>query len=332
MSVLNEEYVKNSFAQAKGWFASKRFTIYLYCVAIATFIWFLMKFSGSYSTQLPVQVSFSSPLTQWYVVDDQATIAVDVKGFGFSIMWHRFSGISEINIDVSEFEIKGTEEDPFVVVPTDFLLNKIEKLFSEDESIDGIYPNVLKVELSHAITKKVPVRSRLKVIPANGYKISNRLTLNPEKIELAGPAYILSDIKFINTKIDTLRDLKASSEVSLSLDADSLNEWIMNEKIILMNIEVDEFTSGSIDVKVQPKLNDPNTLIKVLPTKVKVFYQVGLKDYQLVNEDLFKAYVSFPIEGEAPSKLKVSLEDIPDFVEVTRIDPPFVEYLLTKVN
>lgn len=332
MSILNEEYVKKSFATTKAWLSSKRFTIYLYCVAIATFIWFLMKFSGSYSTQLPVQVSFSAPSSQWYVVDDNATLSVDVKGFGFSIMWHRFSGISEVFIDLSEFEIRGTEEEPFVVVPTDFLLNQVEKFFSEDESIDGIYPNVLKVELSHAITKKVPIRSRLKVYPASGYKIANRPQLIPDKIELAGPAYILSEIKQVNTLVDTIRDLNESREVLLSLDADSLQEWIKAERTTAMKIEVDEFTSGNIEVKVQSIVDDPQTIIKVLPTKVKVYYQVGLKDYQLVNEELFKAYVTFPKDGELPDKLKVSVADVPDFVEVTRIDPPFVEYLLSKVK
>jgi hypothetical protein len=63
-----------------------------------------------------------------------------------------------------------------------------------------------------------------------------------------------------------------------------------------------------------------------------VYYQVGLKDYQLVNENLFKAYVTLPPSGELPEKLKVSIGDVPDFVEITRIDPPFVEYLLSKTK
>lgn len=330
MSELNKEYLNKMFATAKKWVSSKRFSIYLYCVAIATFIWFLMKFSGSFSTQLPIQVNYSTPSPQWYVVNNDASLNVDVKGFGFSIIWHRISGISEISIDLSDFEIRGGEIDPFIVIPTDFLFNEVEKLFSEDESVDGIYPNVLKVDLSHALTKKVPITSKIKLITENGYKISNRPSIHPDKIELSGPAYIISNITKVNTKIDTLRGLKENQIYSVSLDVDTLEEWISTLPDIELKIEVDEYTSGTIDVRVQGITDDPHSVIKVLPKKVSVYYQVGLKDYQLVNEDLFKAYVKFSKDGELPDKLKVNISDIPDFVEITRIDPPYVEYLLSK--
>lgn len=331
MGELSKEYLNQMFAKAKKWLSSKRFSIYLYCVAIATFIWFLMKFSGSFSTQLPIQVNFSAPSPQWYVVNNDATLNVDVKGFGFSIIWHRISGISEIGIDLSEFEIRGDEDDPFVVVPSDFLLNKIEKLFSDGESIDGIYPNVLKVDLSHALKKKVPISSKIEIYPEKGYKISNRPNIYPDKIELAGPAYILSEITKVNTIADTLRDLKEGLIYSVVLDTDTIEEWITTKPEVELKIEVDEYTSGTIDIKVQANTDDSHSIIKVLPTKVTVYYQVGLKSYQLVNEDLFKAFVNFPKDGELPDKLKVNISDIPDFVEITRIDPPYVEYLLTKL-
>lgn len=330
MGELNKEYLNKLFATAKKWLSSKRFSIYLYCVAIATFIWFLMKFSGSFSTQLPVQVNLSAPSSQWYVVNNDASLNVDVKGFGFSIIWHRISGISEINIDLSDFEIRGGEIDPFIVVPTNFLLNEVEKLFSEDESVDGIYPNVLKVDLSHALKKKVPINSRITLITENGYKISNRPSIYPDKIELSGPAYILSNISKVNTVVDTLRGLEEDQVYSVKLDIDTLMEWVTTIPDTELKIEVDEYTSGTIDVRVQGITDDSNSSIKILPTKVSVYYQVGLKDYQLVNEDLFKAYVKFPKDGELPDKLKVNISDIPDFVEITRIDPPYVEYLLSK--
>lgn len=330
MGKFNEEYLKKWFATAKSWISSKRFSVYLYCVAIATFIWFLMKFSGSFSTQLPIEVNYNTPSSEWYVVNNDAALMVDVKGFGFSIMWHRVSGISEIDIDLSDFEIRGSEKDPFIIIPTDFLFSQISKLFSDDESIDGIYPNILKVDLSHAITKKVPIVSRLKVYPENGYKLITQPSLYPDKIELSGPAYVLSEINKINTNIDTLRNISESQVFTIALDMDSLEEWVVGSKDAELNIEVDELTSGSIEVKVNSRSDEQHTIIKILPTRVSVFYQVGLKDYELVNEDLFKAFVVFPKDGELPDKLKVNISEIPDFVEVTRIDPPYVEYLLSK--
>lgn len=332
MGDFNEEYTKKYFAKARKWLTSKRFTIYLYCIAIATFIWFLMKFSGSYSTQLPMKATFESPSSQWYVVNKEATFNIDVKGFGFSIIWHSISGISEIKINLSDFEVRGSEEDPFIVVPTDYLLNQVQKLFSDNESIDGIYPNVLKVDLSPAVTKKVPIRSRIVLYPESGFKFSSAPSLYPEKVELAGPAYILSDIKSVNTVIDTIKGLKESQVLTVALDVDTLKEWVKSSSETSLKVAIDEFTSGNIEVSVKGIIDEPFSTLKILPTKVMIYYQVGLKEYQLVNEELFKAYVTFPKKGDLPAKLKVQLTDVPDFVKITRIDPPYVEYLLSKDN
>ena len=323
-------YVDRFFTSTRKWFGSKRFSIYLYCVAIATFIWFLMKFSGSFTTQLPVHVHYTAPSSKWYVMNEDITLNVDVRGFGFSLMWHKISGLNDVVVDLSNFEIKGDELDPFIIIPSDFIISKVSKLFSEDEFIDGIYPSILKVDLSHALNKKVPVVSRVEVYPEKGYKLKNRIQVLPSKVELSGPAYVLANILQVNTKVDTIRGIKESKVIPLTLDFDSLKEWLVSENKVELKINVVELTSGSIEIPVLAKVDDPQTSVKVLPTKVTVFYQVGLVDYQLVNADLFKAYVSLPSTNPLPDKLKVSISDIPDFVEITRIEPPYVEYLISK--
>ncbi len=332
MGKLNAAYLNSLLITARKWAGSKRFSVYLYCLALATLIWFLMKFSGSFTSQLPVQVHYTVPSEDWYIINKDQIIIVDVKGFGFSLMWHKISGISKIEINLSNFEIKGGELDPFIVIPTEFLLSKTSQLFSEDESIDGIYPNILKVDLSQAVTKEVPIRSRIKLYPKQGYKLRDGLQLHPSNVKLFGPAFILSEIDHVNTKVDTLRDLAEDQVLTISLDSDSLSEWILSDQEIELKIDIDELTSGSIEVDVETRVEDPLIRLKVLPTKVSIFYQVGLEEYQLVNENLFKAYVTLPKEGALPEKLKVNISDIPDFVEVTRIDPPYVEFLLSKGN
>lgn len=323
-------YMKDFSSATRKWVGSKRFSIYLYCVFIATFIWFLMKFSGSFTSQLPVNISYIAPSSDWYIVNEENDLMVDVSGFGFSLMWYKLSGKSEIEIDLANFEIKGNEIESFIVIPSDFLLNKTSQLFKNDESIDGLYPNVLKIDLSHAITKSVPVRSRVHLKAKNGYVLDAGPDLNPSKITLSGPVHILSDIAFINTEIDSILEIDEDKIIKVKLDADSLKEWMAGIDAVDLKIDVDELTSGSVEIEVGVRSDDPSLQVKVLPTKVSVFYQVGLKDYEKVNEGIFKAYVSLAEGKDLPEKLKVMISDIPDFVEVTRVNPPYVEYLISK--
>ncbi len=330
MQKNSEVYLNKLFTKAKLWFGSKRFSVYLFCIGISTFIWFLMKFSGSFTTQLPVKVHFTTPSTKWYVKNENLALTIDARGFGFGLMWYKISGLRDINIDLSQFEIRGEELDHFIIVPNDFVLNSLSKLFSEEEYIDAIYPSVIKVDLSHALTKSVPIVSKVKVYTENGYKIKNKIQIKPAKLELSGPEYILSDIDHVDSFVDTIRALKEDITMKLLLDVDSLNEWIVGKKDVDLNIQVMELTSGTIEIPVVARVEDPLTSVKILPTKVKLFYQVGLADYQLVDEKTFKAYVSLSAGNDLPDKLKVLISNIPEFVEIIRIEPPYVEYLISK--
>ena len=331
MRKISAAYINDIFTAARAWIGSKRFSIYLYCVAIATFIWFLMKFSGSFTSQLPVQLNYLPPAEEWYVQNTEEVLLVDVQGFGFSLMWLKISGKSEIEINLSNFEVKGVDSDPFIVVPTEYLLNKIGKLFPGQESIKGLFPNILKIDLSPVITKKVHIRSRVSLAMESGFKLKNSVLI-PSEINIVGPEDVLSNIEFINTEIDSILNIKEDMDVSILLDADSLRKWIEFDQNVMLKVDVDELTSGSIIVQIDAMVEDSQNRIKVLPTKVVVYYQVGLSDYELVNEKLFKAYVSLPSEGELPDRLKVKISNLPDFVEVTRIEPSRVEYLLSKKN
>jgi hypothetical protein len=330
MGKISAAYFNHIFTAARAWIGSKRFSIYLYCLAIATFIWFLMKFSGSFTSQLPVQLHYIPPSEEWYVHNKEPVLMVDVQGFGFSLMWRKITGQSNIDVNLSNFEIRGEKSDPFMIVTTEYLLSEVGKLFHEEETIKGLFPNILKVDLSRVVSKEVLVNSRVTFISKSGFKLSKENVVEPSIVKLIGPEYILSKIDLINTKIDTIRDIKDDLVLKVSLDIDSIIDWIPNTQEVLLKVNVDELTSGSILIPIIPRVNDTRTIVKVLPTKVKVYYQVGLDDYALVDENLFEAYVSLPIEGELPEKLKVGIANIPDFVEITRIEPARVEFLLSK--
>ena len=330
MRKISAAYINDIFTAARAWMSSRRFSIYLYCVAIATLIWFLMKFSGSFTSQLPVQLHYTPPSEEWHIHNNETVLMVDVQGFGFSLLWLKISGLSEIDINLSNFEIKGDESNPFMVVPTEYLLTKVGQLFQEHESIKGLFPNILKVDLSRVVHKKVPVRSRIFVETESGFILKKSNQITPSEIELIGPEFILSEVEFINTEIDTIRNVKEDTEFTVALDADSMSDWISDQLKVVYKIDVDELTSGSVVVQIDPRVEDSQSKIKVLPTKVRVFYQVGLEDYELVNKELFKAFVLLPSKGDLPEKLKVNFAEIPDFVEIIRVEPSRVEYLFSK--
>lgn len=325
------EYYKAFIVGIKGWLTSKRFSIYLICIFIASLIWLLIKFSSEYNTQFPIAIELVNPPEgNWMILENKTEIVAEIYGFGFDLFSYKFFGFDKVSIDLSEFEVNDTNDPAFIFISESFLSNKVNRSMKGNEKVLSIFPGNIRVELSKAITKKVPVKLNVKVYPANGFKIKGLPQLEPNSIEFFGPSSILSKIEYVNTEIDTINDIRLVHRSKIRLQLDSLEKYMVGHVEEYLIVDVDELTSGSIEIKVNSDVDANDMEIRVLPSKVKIYYQVGLSDFQKVSEKMFEAVIELPESGDLPEKLKVILSKVPDFIEIKRIEPLFVEYLIIK--
>jgi hypothetical protein len=325
------EYYNAFIKGIKEWLTSKRFSIYLVCIVIASLIWLLIKFSREYKTQFPITVELINPPDgNWMMLNNEYNIMAEIYGFGFDLFSYKVFGMEDITIDISEFEVNSNTDPANIIIHETFIRKKVDQLVKGREQVLNIYPGNIKVDLSKAITKTIPVKSNITVYPSLGFKIKGVPQLKPDSLIFFGPASFLNNIDFINTATDTIRGIQVLTIEKIVLRLDSLEEYLVEEVDPVLLVDVDELTSGSIEVKVEPIIDKSEFKIKVLPSKVIVYYQVGLSDYQKVSEELISATIELPDTDDLPDKLKVELEIVPDFIEVKRIEPLFVEYLIIK--
>ena len=325
------EYYKAFILGIKGWLTSKRFSIYLVCVFIAGLIWLLIKFSREYKTQFPITVELINPPDgNWMMLQSEHNITAEIYGFGFDLFSYKIFGLEDITIDLNEFDVSSNTDPAYIIISETFISKKVNLLMSGKEQVLNIYPGNIKVDLSKAITKTVPIKSNIKVYPTQGFKIKGVPRLEPNSLNFFGPSSLISPIEYINSEADTIRDIQILTKFSVKLKLDSLQKYIVGNVDAVLIVDIDELTSGSIEVKVDPNVDKIGMKIRVLPSKVKIYYQVGLSDYQKVSEKLIKATIKLPDTDDLPEKLKIELSEVPDFIEVKRIEPLFVEYLIIK--
>ena len=325
------EYYKAFIVGIKGWLTSKRFSIYLICVFIASLIWLLIKFSSEYNTQFPIAIELVNPPEgNWMILENNTEIVAEVYGFGFDLFSYKLFGFEKVSIDLSEFEINNANDPAFIFISESYLSNMVNRSMKGNEKVISIYPGKLRVELSKAITKKVPIKLNVKVYPAKGFKIKGVPQLEPSSLDFFGPSSILSKLEYVNTETDTIKDIRLELRSKIKLELDSIEKYLVGQVEEYLTVDVDELTSGSIEIKVDAKTDNNLMEIRVLPSKVKIYYQVGLSDFQKVSEKMFEAKVELPESGDLPEKLKVVLSKEPDFIKVKRIEPLFVEYLIIK--
>lgn len=325
------EYYKAFISGIKGWLTSKRFSIYLICVFIAGLIWLLIKFSSEYNTQFPIAIELVNPPEgNWMILENNTEVVAEIYGFGFDLFSYKLFGFEKVTIDLSEFEVSAANDPAFIFISESFLSNMVNRSMKGNEKVISIFPGKLKVELSKAITKKVPIKLNVKVYPAKGFKIKGVPKLEPNSLDFFGPSSILSKIEYVNTETDTIKDIQLAQRSKIELELDSLEKYLVGYVEDYLIVDVDELTSGSIEIKVDANVDSRSMEIRVLPSKVKIYYQVGLSDFQKVSEKMFEAVIELPESGDLPEKLKVVLSEVPDFVEIKRIEPLFVEYLIIK--
>jgi hypothetical protein len=108
-----------------------------------------------------------------------------------------------------------------------------------------------------------------------------------------------------------------------------INQVAFSKKKVRLIIPVDKFTELSYLVNIN-HLNVPDTLIlKTFPNSVKITFRVTLSYFYKVSPDIFEPYVDFnEIETSISSKLKVMLNDVPEYIHSVTVYPSSVEYLI----
>jgi hypothetical protein len=95
--------------------------------------------------------------------------------------------------------------------------------------------------------------------------------------------------------------------------------------------KVEKFTERTLEVDVKVN-NVPNSYrISTFPSKVKVVFQIGLSDFNKINEKDFEVVCDYRlIESDAIDYLIPKIKSKPNFVGSVKIIPNKIEFLLEK--
>ena len=179
----------------------KQLSVFLFCIFIATVLWFLRAFENDYVTRIdhpvkyinvPDHMTTLNPLPQ--------TLALDVKGLGFSILQHNWDVSKEpLVVDFRKFKTpvrikKGLIE----YLPMNLFVNDFSSQL-KDIRVIGVIPDTLIVRLAVKKTRLVKVTPDWEPGPGastfNGYGVK----VVPDSILIEGPEMIIDTIKLVKT-------------------------------------------------------------------------------------------------------------------------------------
>lgn len=205
----------------------------------------------------------------------------------------------------------------------------IKDAINFDVLVLKIRPDTLFFIKHKGSTKLLPIKANINISYAKGFSMVAKPLISPAYVSVSGDSTTLNQLDTIYTLPIHLKDIHEnySSTITLKKISENVN---YNVKDVALNFKVDRFTEASVKIPVQISNKTSNEKIKLLPDFVTVTYLVSMTDYNNITANSFRAVVNYNHIIEKQKALKVELNVAPSEVNVLKIEPSTISYLIYK--
>lgn len=305
--------------------------IFLICLLISVFIWFLIALSKESYTSLEYPVEFvNAPADMVMVNEPDSVLTFRISSGGFELFTLRYlSPKNPIRIDLDKIGL--VKQDGFYTgnFSTSRLSTEIRKQYNFAEELISISPENIYFRFEPLTGKMVPVVSGMKLEFQPQFRLADSIVFTPHEVKVVGPQNLIDKIDHIDTDGRQISDIEGPVNGSCKLVKPFGKEQLaIVPDEVDFSLQAERFTESTIVIPVVPA--NENTIIKTFPQQVNVTFLVSLVNFKRIDPELFIAAIDVPQGGDGKVKAVVKLVKVPAFVEVTRIDPPEVDFLVVK--
>ena len=303
--------------------------VFLLCLGIAIFIWFLIVLSKQSATTLEYPISFVDIPEDMVLVNNPDSVLVfRIESGGFELLTLKYlSRRKPIEINLRNLRLNKQNANYTASFPTAQISANILKDHNFAEELVSISPESIYFSFERLEGKMVPVVPELNLSFEKQFRLKDSLVCLPDSVKIIGSANHLQKIEMVNTKLYTIDAIKSDGSVKCEI----LNPFTNNQVSILpaeveVAYQVEKFTESTINI---PIVAGGDVNAKFFPARAEVTFLVSLDNFSRVNEDMFKAVVDIP-EDRSVNVVQVNVTSFPSFVEIVRVNPVKAEYLILK--
>ena len=170
-------------------------------VVMALLLWFHVATEKvyEYTKNFPVEMS-NVPEGLVLAREVPKEVQVKIQGKGKELLKLLLMEKRILQIDIGDFRAGENNYDfksEEIPMPEDLYL-RVEEIES---------PKSIRVNLDRLIEKKVPIRSRITIVPEEGYIASGEMSLQPQEVSISGPRGFLRNITSIETEERVLENV-----------------------------------------------------------------------------------------------------------------------------
>ena len=307
--------------------SSREFFVFMFFFLLAGSFWLLQTLNNDYEIELSVPVRLRGVPNEAVVITEPTSyIRIKVRDRGTVLVNYMLGkDFYPLNIDFGKQDKNA--ENMLRVMPED-LHKKIHAQLKNSTQLLAVTPDTLEYIYSMGSSKRVPVRLQGKVSAARRYYVADTL-LTPDSVTVYASSAVLDTISAAYTT--HFEALGISDTLRSQLQLHTPKGVRFKPEVINAVLPVDVYTQKTVEVPLVGINFPPNTMLRAFPSKVKVTFQVGSRQFNDFDASDFAIYVPYEeLLKLGTEKYNVELNHAPAEVNNVHLSPTQVDFLIEK--
>ena len=308
---------------------NKKLSTYALFLFISFSFWFLSMLSKQHETTLQIPLSYHNFPADKVLAAPVADFAeARVKAPGFSILFYNLFNFSSLSLDIQQANTKPKKGGSEVFWFMNTKRKAVAEIISSSMELIAISPERLVISFSNKAKKMVAIKLNESISLKSEIWFASPIVLSPDSIMIYGEQQQLDSVNFIVTEELLLTDISERNVHIVSLSIPSQVQCkTQNIEVV---IEVEPFVEQLIKYKVKAKNLEKGYTIKLFPEVVEVTLRAPKDKYSMLQTDFLTLTVDASLIAEENRTLTVEVESLPSFIQLQRVYPSRLEYLLIK--
>jgi len=307
--------------------------VFSFFLVLSFIFWFLNALSKDMSVRVDYPVRYINlPEDRALVNELPDYLSLMVNGPGYSVIQSKLDGRKEhltVDLDKAGIRVRENGDKLKFYILSYSLREQLSSQIKSDFSVSTIVPDTINFEFDLIGRRRVPVIPDIEISTQRQFLVHGDIVCDPDSIEISGPSTMIDTIDAVYTKHHIFDQLKETQSKTLGLKP--ISKVGFSERRSDITVPVEQFTELILEIPIT-MINVPDTLnIRLFPDLTRLQCIVALSDYNNINDAPIEAVVDFKnLDIRSTNRLKILLENLPDYASQVRINPQYVEYLIER--
>lgn len=304
----------------------KKLTLFLACAVFSFVFWLLFSLSKTYTYSVPATIEFANiPTERSLTLVKRIQVSLKIEGSGWQLLTSHLNNSSTSLLA----DLNGHKTHGFISM-AEFIPDLNQQL-PPGQRLLNIVPDSIYFNYTGRSIKKVPLVVPYSIEFQKQYSFLDPVEIALDSVTLSGPRSQLAKIDSWESPRINLVRLNHSLDTTISLTGRRYPEVIVKPDHLVFSVKADQFTESTMLVPVIIENNQDKAVITVIPSHVRVFYQVPLSYYYNLRPELFE--ISADLDDwkiRHHNKLKLTTSRFPAFIKVEKLEPASIDFLIKK--